>query len=96
MYEKNYQQLKKEFDELNYTLFQKIYLEEFRKYITEPEEVKFLLNQMFESQLILKFYFFILNILFNLLIITLRISTKENQLERMVNMNNLKKIEINT
>ena len=51
MYEKYYQELKKEFDELNYTFFQKIYLSDFENYITEPDEVKFLLNQMFETQL---------------------------------------------
>jgi hypothetical protein len=51
MYEKYYKELKVEFDELNYTFFQKIFLEDLENYIIEPDEVKYLLNQIFHSQL---------------------------------------------
>ena len=51
MYEKYYKELKTEFDELNYTFFQKIFFENLDNYIKEPDEVKFLLNQMLDLQL---------------------------------------------
>jgi SPX domain protein involved in polyphosphate accumulation len=51
MYSNYYRELNPEFQELNITFFNKIFLKNLKHYVTDPIELKYLLSQMLETQL---------------------------------------------
>jgi hypothetical protein len=56
MYSNYYRELNPEFQELNITFFNKIFLKNLKHYVTDPIELKYLLSQILETQLKKRYY----------------------------------------